>query len=83
MIKDKRSLAAARDSLNEDFHDVEGRKDFLESLYLAVSHNDKVNTAKLPSQGGLPPTQKHVQTKKSGSAGDWDAVWENQKEQWG
>lgn len=82
MIKSKKSLAAARDSLNKEPDDVESRQEFLESLYFAVSRSDAIESVKRPHQGGLPPSQKHIQTRKSETSGNWDAVWESQKDQW-
>lgn len=82
MIQEKKDLSAARDRLNEDLDDVESRQDFLERVYLALSRNDHIENAKRPRQGGLPPSQKHIQTTKTGGGGNWDSAYESTKHLW-
>lgn len=79
IIKEQKALSAARDALNGDSGDVESRQSFLENIYLAVSRKDALESAKRPSQGGLPPS-RHINTKKPG--GSWDSAWENTKDLW-
>ena len=57
-----------------------GESDFtheevLEDIYQLVSMRDRMDAAKAPKPkvGGLAPTPKHIQTKKSGGS-DWDEI---------
>lgn len=70
IVKAKRSLLVARNDLNSVADDVDGRVEFLENVYLLVSRNDHLNKKKLPSGGGLPPSQRHINTTNSGG-GNW------------
>lgn len=82
VIKDDKGLQAAFGAVNEDLSDVESRQKLMEKIYLSVSRDDAIASLKQPRSGGLPPSQKHVQTRKPNSGGDFDAVWENQKHLW-
>ena len=73
IIKSQKAFSAAKDELNKNPDDVEGRRDFIKSIYFAVSRNESKMPE--PSEGGLPPSQKHIQTKKTGG-GNWDDALE-------
>lgn len=71
-IKSKKTMNTARTELNKDAHDVEGRQELLEEAYLLLSRQKAMNP-KPQRVGGLPPSQKHVATKKTGGD-DWDDI---------
>lgn len=78
VIKDDKGLQAAFSAVNEDLSDIESRKKLMEKVYLSVSRDDAIASAKQPRSGGLPPSQKHITTKKTGG-GSWKDAWESTK----
>lgn len=70
LAKENKAFSAARAILNEDPSDVDGRVEFLESIYLKLANKDHIERLKLPKQSGLPPSQKHINTNKKGG-GNW------------
>lgn len=71
MINADKTFQAAVSAANEDMSDVESRRKLMETIYLSVSRDDAIASAKQPLSGGLPPSQKHINTKKTGG-GNWN-----------
>jgi len=71
MINADKTFQAAVSAANEDMSDVESRRKLMETIYLSVSRDDAIASAKQPLSGGLPPSQKHITTKKTGG-GNWN-----------
>jgi hypothetical protein len=73
MIQSDPHFELARQHLNQNPNDLEGRKSLIEKAYQLVSMKDRM-TAKKPTVSGLPPTSKFLNTKKTGGGGWNDPI---------
>lgn len=70
-LKNNRNFNAARNALNGEPNDVDGRRELIEQAYIVLS---KQNPPKKPLNPGIKPSSKHIETVKKGGS-DWDEIY--------